>query len=124
MSYRFLLAVLIASTSYAVVKAQITAKDWIIYESEDDETRLGPSDISASSLSPSHIEWSKLSAVNRSFNNAGTTEQNIQLPLPDGTTETFVIQKNKVIPAELSDKYPDIRSYTCLLYTSPSPRDS
>jgi len=98
--------------SSAILHSQITATDWIIYESEESEVRLGISDISSSALSSSQIEWSKLSSLNRSFDATEMREQTIQLPLPDGTTETFEISINKLLPEQLSSKYPDIRSYT------------
>ncbi len=106
------MSLLMICISSAVLTSQITSKDWVIYESDKSEKSLGLSPISAEDVSISQIPWTRLSAFNKSFDNKPHQEQRVVLPLPDGTTETFVISPNEVVPQELSVKYPEIRSYT------------
>lgn len=40
-----------------------------------------------------------------------TANLHIAVPLPDGTTERFIIQKNNTFPAALAEKYPSIQSF-------------
>lgn len=112
MSRRLVLLLLMVFISSAILHSQITATDWIIYESEEAKARLGKSDCSSKALSPSYIKWSKLSELNKSFHDGRIEEQTIQLPLPDGSIESFTVRLNRLLPQQLSNKYPDIKSYT------------
>ena len=105
-----LLAIFVANSTFATANwwsdaNQIHAKS--IYKIE----RRMPSAYRSVNLDLNTISQ-KLFAISNNSSNKSISSNEIELPMPNGNTERFVISETPVMEAELANKYPNIKAFT------------
>lgn len=108
--------------------AQADPGPWTMLKEAPGEVLDGPEHIRPTAYQPVHLDRTAMSALLRSsareaegvavMQTEGAVK--VSLPMPDGTIETFVVVESPVMEQELSDAYPEIKTYLGQGVSSPA----
>ncbi len=119
MRFKYLLKLLTVSTLLFLINSELTfaANNWWKDANQDASIsslkieRRMPSKFRSVKIDVFAINQQLFEVANNSSNKSASANE-IMLPMPNGSTERFVIKETPVMEAALANKYPHIKSFT------------
>lgn len=113
------LALFITAFSSTLAFGQIKTSDWSFFEPLDAPAGLERG-IQANIAYTSKVDINILREQLSKTSTKNQAQEVIQIPMPDGKTRSFLVQRNQLMPSALTSKYPQIMAFTGYALDRPS----